>query len=112
MPTGSGTYTLDSDSELYHAVVYATFKKRLAVTYGDGVVDPTDTTDIPLEWFEYIVRGTYADFLRSEGQTEKAIAEDNEANKLLSEQIERADNSQSHPALGTRFQTHNSSQAR
>jgi hypothetical protein len=77
--------------------VYATYKQALDITYGDGVADATDTTTIPLEWFEYIVRGTYADWLRSEGQTEKAIAEDSEANKILSEQIERADNSQSHP---------------
>ena len=119
--TTSFTATLDvaqsvSDAsvtgDIQSPKVYATYKKALDITYGDGVADGTDTITIPLEWFEYVCRGTYADWLRSEGQTEKAVAEDNEANKILSEQIERADNSQSHPALATRFETHLSSQAR
>lgn len=92
--------------------VYVTYKNAMTQDYGDGTSGANENTEVPLEWSEYIVRGTYADFLRNEGQTEKALVEDAEANKILSEQIERAETQQTHPALTFRVETHGSTQSR
>ena len=49
----------------------------------------TDTTTVPKEWFDYLAHGTYADFLRSEGQQEKAAMADAESADLLNDELLR-----------------------
>ena len=53
---------------------YVAFKKEWPGPY------TTSSTDIPQEFYQYAARAAYADFLRMDGQTDKAIAE--EANAL------------------------------
>jgi len=65
--TSSGARLLDGNLELSSAFV--TYKKKWEDTYGDG--SSGTTVDVPDEWFEYLAHGTYADFLRSDGQQEK-----------------------------------------
>lgn len=67
---------------------FVTYKSTLDVTYGDG---DTDTTTIPNAWFHYMAHGTLADFLRAEGQHEKASLADQEANEILTEELMRID---------------------
>lgn len=60
---------------------YATYKEAFSPAY------TSTSTDIPGEWFEYLAHGTYADFLRSEGQQEKAALADVEANEILLDEL-------------------------
>jgi hypothetical protein len=41
--------------------------------------DSGDNENIPFRFFEYMAFGAYADFLRGDGQTEKAQVEDQNA---------------------------------
>ena len=67
---------------------FVTYKAQLTDTYGDG---SGETTAIPAEWFQYLAHGTYADYLRAEGQQEKAALADQEAEGLLQDELIRID---------------------
>lgn len=67
---------------------FVTYKAKLTSTYGDG--DGEDE-DVPEEWFDYLMNGAYADWLRNEGQNEKAIVEDQLATEFLTQQLEKLD---------------------
>lgn len=79
----SGTPSVTA-TDIYTA--YVTYLAAPADTYGDG---EGEESDVPSEWFEYMAQGAYADWLRSDGQTEKALAEEVIAEKLLSQQLEK-----------------------
>ena len=75
--------------------VYVTYRKDLrgeinsgsatSGYYGDEV---GDEQNIPNIFFEYMVQGAYADFLRGDGQTEKATVEEQNAEGLLIQEID------------------------
>lgn len=88
--------------------IWATYKKRLTTTYGDG---NGETADVPDEWWEYMAQGAYADWLRSEGQTEKAVVEDAIAEQVLAQQLEKV-SSQVGAHRVTRVNNHNTRQLR
>ena len=88
---------------------WCSFKKQLSTTYGDQV---GDTTIVPIEFFEYGVHGAYADWLRSEGQTDKAMAEEQFAQMHLNRQLERIHFTNLSPYLWSRFSTHGTRQRR
>jgi len=53
--------------------------------YGD---ESGDTSNIPFRFFEYMAFGAYADFLRGDGQTQKAQVEDQNAEMILRQEID------------------------
>ena len=67
---------------------FVTYKAVHDTIYGST---GTDTTVVPKEWFDYLAHGTYADFLRSEGQQEKAALADAEAVDILIDELLRVD---------------------
>ena len=67
---------------------YVTYKRQFTDTFGDA---QGESTAIPAEWFQYMAHGTYADYLRAEGQQEKATLADQEADMLLQEEMIRID---------------------
>jgi hypothetical protein len=69
-------------------------------------------TDIPLEFFYYAAHATYADFLRMDGQTDKAMAEEAAAQTYLVLELEKAETQRNNNLLYRRISTHNSRQAR
>jgi hypothetical protein len=81
--TSSGATLTDGNLNLTAAFV--TYKKQLQDVYGDG--SSGTTVNVPDEWFEYLAHGTYSDFLRSEGQQEKAALADQEAHEKLAEEM-------------------------
>ena len=87
---------------------YITYKAALAATYGtnDG-----DTTEFPEEWFDYAAHGAYADFLRNEGQQDKAALAEVEANDILQQQLEKVCR-QGGARIFTRTMNHGNHQAR
>jgi hypothetical protein len=53
--------------------------------YGD---EAGDESDVPNFLLDYLVQGSYADFLRGDGQTEKAMVEEQNAEMILVKEID------------------------
>jgi len=87
--------------------VYATFLADFGASYGG---ESGDVQQIPREWFEYCVHGAYADWLRAEGQADKAMAEDGFANGLLLQELDRME--RSGRGVTPKFSTHNNRSGR
>ena len=79
---------------------YVTYK-----TVWEGPYDPT-STNIPYEWFDYLAHSVYSDFLRQDGQSDKALTEDSFASDILSEQLSRTDITRSAGMIAHRISTH------
>lgn len=88
---------------------FVTHKKQLVDTYGD---EAGETSDVPAEWFQYIAHGTYADYLRAEGQQEKAVVADQEADLLLQEEMIRIDEQHTLQLVANRIFTNANMQMR
>jgi hypothetical protein len=71
----------------YRKDVESVVKDTLGTTgfYGDAL---GDTDVVPFRFFEYMAFGAYADFLRGDGQTEKAQVEDQNAEMILRQEID------------------------
>ena len=82
------------------------------VTYKKELSQFTDaSTNIPGEWFSFIAHGAYSDFLRMDGQHDKAMAEEQIAMNYIAMELEKVDNMSNNNILN-RFSTHTSRQAR
>jgi len=91
------------------ATAFVTYKAQFTDTYGDST---GETTSIPAEWFQYLAHGTYADYLRAEGQQEKAMAAEAEAEVLLQDELIRIDQQHQHQVVGSRIFTNANMQTR
>ena len=85
---------------------FVTYKEAYTPTYGLA------SQDIPGEWFDYLAHGTYADFLRSEGQQEKAVIADVEAADLLTDELLLIDEQGTAHIVGNRVSTNLNMQTR
>lgn len=80
--------------------VYVTYRKDLESiikdggTYSSGFFgdESGDNPNVPYTFFEYAAFGAYADFLRGDGQTEKAQVEDQNAEFILRSEIDKVRN--------------------
>jgi len=88
---------------------FVTYKAQLSDTYGDGA---GESTSIPAEWFQYMAHGTYADYLRAEGQQEKAALADQEADMLLQDEMIRIDEQHTLQLVANRIFTNANMQMR
>ena len=79
MVTAAGATLIAGTTEPTSA--WVTYKEAFTPAY------TSSSTDIPGEWFDYLAHGTYADFLRSEGQQEKAVLADAEAADILTDEL-------------------------
>lgn len=79
----------------------------------DGPYTSSATT-IPQEFFNYIAHTAYADFLRMDGQVDKAMAEElsSTAESFLVLELTKIDNQRNGSLVLRRIRTHNSQQAR
>lgn len=98
------------DGDLDSATAFVTYKMQNTDVYGDGTSG--STTTVPDEWFEYLAHGTYADWLRAEGQMEKAVVADQEAMDKLTDELIRIDEMRTLPAVSGRVSTNASMQSR
>jgi hypothetical protein len=88
---------------------WVTYKAANEVTYGTGA---SDTSLVPDEWFEYLAHGTYADYLRAEGQQERAVIADQEANEILQDELMRLDEQHTQTLISNRIFTNSNMQLR
>jgi len=98
------------DGNLASTSAFATYKMEWTNVYGDG--SGGTTTAVPDEWFEYLAHGTYADWLRAEGQMEKAALADQEAMDKLTDELLRIDEMRSSGLISPRFSSHANMQTR
>ena len=94
---------------------FITYKQQFTpfTVSGSLVSDYTDSTvEVPAEFFAYIAHATYADFLRMDGQTDKAFAEENTASVALALELEKVDIISNNNTVNKRFSTYVNRQSR
>lgn len=64
------------------------------------------SANIPQEWFYYAAHATYADFLRMDGQVDKALAEEATAQSYLDTELTKASHQRNTVNLFRRFTTY------
>lgn len=102
-PQGFASGTIEVSLKPTYSV-WVTYKAAFTETYSTG-------GEIPEEWADYIIYGSYADWLRSEGQQDKAILAEQEARPYLDDQLEVLDR-QSGSHVFTRVLNHSNMQPR
>jgi hypothetical protein len=94
---------------------FVTYKKQFTpfTVTGSTVADFTGSTvEVPAEFFAYLAHATYADFLRMDGQTDKAFAEENTATVALALELEKVDIISNNNTVNKRFSTYVNRQSR
>ena len=91
------------------STVWVTYKATHDILYGSG--DEASLL-IPDEWFEYLAHGTYADYLRAEGQQERAVVADQEADLILQDELMRLDEQHTQTLISNRIFTNSNMQLR
>lgn len=86
---------------------YVDYKKRW-----DGDYNSTTNQNVPLEFYHYGAHGAFADFLRYDGQLEKAAAEEGYAESLLMLELENVMNQRNLNTAAKRIRSHTTQQAR
>jgi hypothetical protein len=84
---------------------FVTYKKELSQF-------TANSTNIPGEWFAFIAHTAYADFLRMDGQHDKALAEEQVAQSYIAMELEKVDNMMNNNTALKRFSTYINRQAR
>jgi hypothetical protein len=107
MVTAGGATLVCGD--LNPSEAYVTYKAQLSDTYGDG---SGESTTIPAEWYQYMAHGAYADYLRAEGQQEKSVIADQEAELLLQDEMIRLDENHTSGLVSNRIFTNANMQMR
>ena len=107
MVTSAGATLICGD--LNPSEAFVTYKAQLSDTYGDG---SGEVSTIPAEWYQYIAHGTYADYLRAEGQQEKSVIADQEAEMLLQDELIRLDENHTSGLVSSRIFTNANMQMR
>ena len=107
MVTANGATLVSGDLDPTEAFV--TYKAQLSDTYGD---QETEVQAVPSEWYQYLAHGTYADYLRAEGQQEKAALADQEAEGLLQDELIRIDEQHTLQMVANRIFTNANMQSR
>ena len=105
--TANGANLIAGDLDPSSAFV--TYKAQFSDTYGDR---DDETSSVPAEWFQYLAHGTYADYLRAEGQQEKAALADQEAEMLLQDELIRLDENHTSGFVSNRIRTNANMQLR
>jgi len=73
---------------------------------------PSDSTEVPAEFFYFIAHAAYADFLRMDGQTDKALVEEKAAGNYLALELEKLDVISNNSTINKRFTTYVNRQSR
>ena len=103
--TADGARVLSNTSDA--SVFYVDYKKRWGGDYNS-----TTNTQVPLEFYQYAAHAAFADFLRYDGQNEKAAAEEGYAEGLLVLELENAMNQRNANTAAHRIRSHSTQQAR
>ena len=70
------------------------------------------TVEVPAEFYNFVAHTAYADFLRMDGQTDKALIEEQTGAKYLALELEKVDIKMNNTTVNKRFSTHGNRQSR
>jgi len=105
----NGAHMLNLPSNTH--TVFVTYKKPLTLfTTSTNYVNSTE--EVPAEFFQYIAYSTYSDFLRMDGQHDKAQLEQENANQYLAQELEKVDVIMNNNSVNQRFSTYVNRQSR
>ena len=90
---------------------FITYKKKF-IPFTTSSDYTTSTEEVPGEFFQFIAYAAYSDFLRMDGQHEKAQLEQENAQNYLSLELERVDVIMNQNTVNKRFSTHLNRQSR
>lgn len=90
---------------------FVTYKKEFTPFTVTGSYS-TSTDTVPAEFFHYIAHAAYADFLRMDGQTDKALIEEQTAGNYLALELEKVDLITNNSTINKRFTTYVNRQSR
>ena len=90
--------------------VYVTYKREFTPIL--GYESSPGVESVPNEFFYYLAHGSYADFLRMDGQTEKAIIEEGIGEKYLDIELSKLEILSNNNTVGKRVSTYVNKQAR
>ena len=112
--SGTMEYNFYVDANGAHVMnLGSTTSSSAYVTYKKKFTDFTKTSaDIPEEFFYFAAHATYADFLRMDGQTSKAMDEENKATSYLASELEKLDIISNNNTIRRKFTTYVSTQSR
>lgn len=87
---------------------YVTYKKPILDDFGKVIDSLTSTINqqIPNEFFNYTAHAVYADFLRMDGQHDKAAFEEQKADMFLATELERIDIINNNNSLNHKISTY------
>lgn len=87
---------------------YVTYKKPILDNFGKVITTLTSSInqEIPNEFFNYTAHGVYADFLRMDGQHDKAAFEEQKADMFLATELERIDIINNNNSLNHKISTY------
>tara|TARA_Y200000002_G_scaffold301269_1_gene256365 strand:+ start:2248 stop:3294 length:1047 start_codon:yes stop_codon:yes gene_type:complete len=100
------------NSSAINGEVFVTYKKNIIDISTGKVIDTLDVDNslgiaqIPNEFFSYTAHSVYADFLRLDGQTDKAFAEESQADNILALELEQIDIINNRNSLNHKFSTY------
>lgn len=115
MQTPGGTeYEYYAESDGYHVINNFSDLTGFWVAYRAQWPGPytSSATTIPLEFFYWAGHATYADFLRMDGQVDKAMAEEGAAQTYLLLEMDKAEHQRNNNATMRRISTYVSRMAR
>jgi hypothetical protein len=106
--TGANILNITSSTDNSAFVTYKQEFPPFEVTSDFGNI----SVDVPGEFFAYLAHATYADFLRMDGQTDKAFAEEQRAEIALALELEKIDLISNNNTVNKRFSTYVNRQSR
>jgi len=90
----------------YSNNLYATYKKKYSSAFTET------STDVPAEFFDYIIYSVLADFYTGDGQTEKALIAEQTAEKMLEKELFKIDIKSNNNSINRKFSTYVNRQSR
>ena len=92
--------------------VYVTYRQPVTLLTSLDTDGSGSLTQVPQEYFYFMAHATYADFLRMDGQHQKALLEEQIAEKYLAESLDNPQQVYNNNTVGQRFKTYVSQQSR
>lgn len=93
------------------STAFATYKKQFTPFSVTSDYE-NSTVEVPAEFFHYIAHAAYADFLRMDGQVDKALVEEQTAGNYLALELEKIDLRSNNNSINKRFSTYVNRQSR
>jgi len=100
---GANILNISSNSQ---ETLFVTYKKAYSATYTET------STDVPSEFFDYIIYTVLSDFYTGDGQTEKALIAEQTATKMLDRELMKLDMFSNRNVITQKFSTYVNRQSR